>query len=227
MDTMSKIKICLIGIDGSGKTAHLLAIMREFHENGIDCKYVALRGTYFRLLSLPFLYLCRLLGCEGKLTTEGREHRTRHPHPNLVNRSTALKLLWAVLFLVDIYILAMLRGYFSLLADIVLCDRFVADSLVDLMATLRDDSIYRGRIGRFFLRVTWPDVVLLLDVDEEKAFEREKDIPSLEYLRSRRSLYRKIASDYGIPRIDTGRPFAVVHQDIINHLKTIFHRKLG
>lgn len=218
---MSKIKICLSGIDGSGKTTHLHTLIRKLGELGFHCKYISLRGMYFRFVSLPLLYLCRILGYEEKIVAEGNERYVRHP--NLIH-SSAIKLLWTTLFLIDMYLLAVLRGYFWSRAEVILCDRYMADSIVDLMVALKDDTVYSGRIGKFFLFLTRPDMILLLDVDEEEAFKRKKDMLNLEQLGLRRNLYRKMASELGIPIIDASRPFTVVHKDILNHVKNIVPR---
>lgn len=222
---MSKVKICLIGIDGSGKTSHLLALKLRLESMELHCKQICSRGNYFRFLSLPFLYIFRLLGCEDTFTFRGRKYRTRHLSSKYKN--TSISRLWTLLFLMDTYILLIMRGYFFSRADITLCDRSTTDSIIDLMATLKSSVIYHGRTVRFFLSLTWPDVVLLLDVDEDKAFQRKTDIPNLEYLRSRRILYHKMASDLGIPIIDTGRPFTMAHLDIVNHLKNIVYQRLA
>lgn len=218
---MSKIRICFIGIDGSGKTTHLLALLDKLSSKGLHCKYIPLRGTYFRFISLPLLYLCRIFGREEKIVLNGKKRYIRHP--NLISNS-AIKTLWSILFLIDMYILAILRGYFWSRAQIILCDRYIVDSLVDLMVALKDYTIYRRRIGRFFLSLIRPDMTLLLDVSEKEAFSRKKDAPSLSYQILRRDLYRRIAADLNIPVINTDRPFNIVHKEIISYIRNILPR---
>ena len=195
------------------------ALLHELHNRGLRCKYINLRGEYFRFISMPFLIICKLVGREGKLISNGREHRTRHPY--FGSQRNSINDAWTLLFLVDICVLALLRGYFSTHRRIVLVDRCIIDSIVDLMASLRDDTLYKGQLGKFFLRLMKPRITVLLDLEEEEALNRGQDIPGLNYLRLRRPLYKKISVDLKIPMINSGRSFDIVHQEIVASIKCL------
>ena len=214
---MNKVRISLIGIDGSGKSTHLYALLQELHNRGLCCKYINLRGEYFRFISVPFLIVCKLVGREGKFIFDGREYHTRHPY--FGSQRNSINDAWTLLFLVDICVLALLRGYFSTRRRIILVDRCIIDSIVDLMASLRDDTLYKGRLGKLFLRLMKPRITVLLDLEEEEALDRGQDIPGLNYLRLRRPLYKKLSADLKIPIINSDRSFDIVHQEIIASIK--------
>jgi thymidylate kinase len=89
------------------------------------------------------------------------------------------------------------------------------------MASLRDDAIHRKGVGQFFLWLMKPDIVLLLDLNEEEALIRGRETPGLYYLSLRRPLYQKIALDLQIPTIDSSKPFSVVHEEILTYTEGI------
>ena len=214
-----KNKDGLIGIDGSGKSTHLATLFHELHDNDLCCKYVNLRGEHFRFISLPFLLLCKLVRREGRFVTKGREYRTRHP--DFGGPKNRINLVWSFLFLIDISILALWRGYFSPRPEVILCDRCILDSIVDLMASLGDNTLFRKSVVRLFLSVMRPDIVILLDVEEKKALNRGREILGLDYLEVRRVLYQKVASNLEIPIVDSGKPFESVHKTIIDHINSL------
>ena len=55
------------------------------------------------------------------------------------------------------------------------------------------------RYSRFFPK---PDIVFLLDIPEEIAYERKDDVPSIEYLSDRRSIYLDVAERSGMRVLD-------------------------
>jgi len=213
---MEKTRICLIGIDGSGKTTHLTALLQEFRQNDLRCKYINLRGEYFRFLSLPTLFFFRLIGREKKFVFGDRVYFSRHPM--LGPKSSLLTQLWSLLFLLDLLVLALLRGYFSVRPDIILCDRCVIDALVDLMVALGKLDLYRGHTARPFLRILTPEITLLLDVDETQALMRGRDKLDLDYLKLRRPLYLRIASELRLFTIYSGKDFLSVHREITRYI---------
>lgn len=217
---MRRVTICLVGIDGSGKTTHLSALMRELNERGLNCKYVHMSGGYYRFLSLPFLLFCRLLGYEKAIVVNGRKFYTRHP--NLAHRNTAISQLWPIFFLFDMSIVTLLLKRPSFRSGILLCDRYtILDSIVDLMVALGDDSLSDRAVIKLFSLIMRPTMPLLLDVDKREALQRKKGTPGSELLGQRIDLYRKMASDLGIPIVDASKSFAVVHENVTDHVKRV------
>ena len=202
--------ICFSGIDGSGKTTQLTFIAERLKETGIRYKYVRLRWAAF--LSYPFLVFCRLTGFtrwkiqRGVLCVE---------HNFYTNKAIAR--IWTLVFTFDIIIhyyyrvrLPLRRGYH------VLCDRFILDALVDMMYDTRQPELFNKLAGKLLLSLVSKDyLTLFFDLDEQKAYERKKDVPSIDFLRERRRLYRALAHRFNIPILDAGKSPGYIRQEII------------
>lgn len=72
-------------------------------------------------------------------------------------------------------------------------DRFILDFIVDQSVNHNLDE-HNWIVKRLLLKLAEFDKIIYLDVDEEVAFKRKNDIPSIEYLTSRRSYYKKYIS---------------------------------
>lgn len=214
---MKKITICLIGIDGSGKTSHTLALLKEIRDGGSDCKYVYLRAKGFKLFRVPILLLFKLAGLRINLRHYDSEFEEKNPNPYFAHRIIAFS--WTIATLIDTIIIVAIRRYFFT-PKIIISDRYVFDSIVDLMITLKNDELFRKNYIRTFFSLTLPSRVILLDLNEDEAFSRKREI-SKESLRHRRVLYCRIALSLNIPVVNSGRSFYIVQQDIRHYLKGI------
>jgi hypothetical protein len=109
------------------------------------------------------------------------------------------------LWLLDTAIAALFRVYLARLRGFtVVCDRFIYDSLVDLMLALRDDRLHRKLVGRLALRLVPKDAaVLLLDADSARLRHRKRDVAHDEHLAVRQDLYRLLAGHLRLSVLDT------------------------
>jgi dTMP kinase len=99
----------------------------------------------------------------------------------------------------------------------VLCDRFVYDAMVDVMCDTRQPELYSSLPGRLLLSLVPNDsLTLFFDLDEQEAFERKMDIPSINFLAQRRRLFSQLASLLKIPLLDAGRDPADLQKEIID-----------
>lgn len=200
--------ICLIGLDGSGKTSHLALISKALERNGFRCKYVHLHGAVFRMLSLPMLFLCRKLG-----------YRDEANHP-LAHSNKAIVSVWPGCFFIDflIFFIGMTFPNFLRRNVIWLFDRYIYDAVVDLMVATGDQSFHKRLVSRLFLPIfPKPDVTILLDVDMETALRRKEHQEShtLGYLQKRRFLYLKLVEELSIPIVSATEPFNEVHRSLV------------
>ncbi len=202
--------ICLIGIDGSGKTTHALRIVSKLRQAGARSKYVWFGTPYF--LSYPFMVICRVLGLTE--THHLQNGLAVSEHRYYLNKPVALIFPW-IMFL-DLSVFVFLRVYLAvLLGFTVVCDRFVYDTLSELMADVNDDSLDRRIVGRLILRLKPKHAsVFLLDVDEVTALRRRPDVPNLKYLTKRRNNLRLIAKRMSIRVVDANQPSPVVQRQL-------------
>ena len=218
---MKPIKISIFGIDGSGKTSHINKVVKTLSSQNISCTVINLRGEYFRFISFPLYLIFKILGLESTYYVNISRFETRHPK---FYNSRILYRFWTLLFMLDILILHLFRGYFSTKTDILFCDRCIVDSIVDFMASTGEVYAYRWLICRIFLRMLIPDFSFLFDVDENIAYKRGVSISSVEYLKKRRKLYLEFALLYDVKIIDTSKPYTSVHKTLFNQISNIITR---
>ena len=204
--------ICLIGIDGSGKTTHALRIVSNLQQSGAKSKYVWFGTPYF--LSYPFMVICRVLGLTE--THHLQNGLTVSEHRYYLNKPVALIFPW-IQFL-DLSVFVFSRVYLAIfLGFTVVCDRFVHDTLSELMADVNDDALDRRIIGRLILGLKPRRAsVFLLDVDEVTALRRRPDVPSLKYLAQRRKNLLTISKHADVQVINANDGFSSIHERLTN-----------
>lgn len=207
--------ICLIGIDGSGKTIHARKIISHLQKSGEKCRYVWFGTPYF--FSYPFMVICRMLGLTETHRLPNEVTCSEHQY----HRNGPIALIWPWVQFLDLAIFVTLRVYIWLWQGFtVVCDRFIYDALVELMADTGDERLHEKLVGRLILKLKPKlNMVFLLDVDETVAFRRKLDLPNLSYLVRRRRNYYLIANHLHIPIINAERPFYLVHKEIIKQLE--------
>jgi thymidylate kinase len=73
--------------------------------------------------------------------------------------------------------------------EILIIDRYILDFIVD--QSINYGNISRSFITKFFLkRLKIIDLIFYIDVNENIALNRKKDIPSIEYFQNKREYYR-------------------------------------
>jgi thymidylate kinase len=187
-------------MDGSGKSSSTEAIVERLRESGIPVK-----RNWHRLGQTEALWrighatprLWRPREADGRLMTE---------------RRGPLRWLWTL-----VVVLVTLRSY-MLSAGLtrrgigVVCDRWVADSLVDLRL-----AYGRHRVGEWLLRAVAPrpDVDLVLVIDAATAAARKPDDQPRAVLDAMEQVFDWAIDHAASKRIDATRPQADVLADVL------------
>jgi thymidylate kinase len=202
--------VCLVGIDGVGKTTQLGKLARYLLDQGAVARRVHLRRPYF--FSLPFLAYSRLRGLTQYRVVQG----TRHGQWAFY-RSRFLSTLFPLALLLDTALATAISVHLRLLFGLtVIGDRCLYDTLVDLMVGLDDEAYYQKPVGQLFLRLLPRcSMIILLDhEDVEHVRKRRTDLIGDPTLGRRQELYRALAAATNLPVVSTAQPIAATWHDI-------------
>ena len=214
---MRKFLFCFVGIDGSGKTTQAKALVNALEERGTKSRYIYNRFT--PILSRPFMSIGGLLFFRGRRKFQNYDGYASTRGRVFKNRPLSIAYQFFLLF--DYCLQTLARLSLPLIrGQSIICDRYIYDTAIDIAIDL-DYSQARLRVTldkllRCFPR---PDLIFLVDVPEEIAYQRKDDIPTMGFLKERRQLYLDIAKEYEMVILDGS-------QDT-TELQSIIQTKLG
>ena len=175
--------ICLTGIDGTGKTTCADALEKSLLEKGFSVGQVWLRWEPFllRWVGTRLKKKCNIENAAG----EGFEKAAGVKKGLSQNR--LFRLLWTVGSLFDYWITKRFVLFKYRRSQVVICDRYVYDYVVDLAANLDWSTEQMIRflerwVFRFFPK---PRVTVHLTLAPELAAKRKNDGTSVSYLKTR------------------------------------------
>ena len=205
--------LVLAGMDGAGKTLQARRLVQELTAADVPTCYLWCRGRNW--LSLPIIALGRRLQGAPKTHQDVADENDRRREADYQKKKTGIlrnplaRLLWSVTVLTErllelsLYVRRALRR-----GQVVVADRYLFDSLVDLAVDLDEPpEVAARRLSQWYTAMLpRPDCVFLLDVDPVTAYARKSDVPSLDYLTRRRAHYLALARAGGWTVIDASQP---------------------
>ena len=139
--------ICLTGVDGAGKTTQAHRLVELLRSRTMKARYVYLRMPH--LVSKPLMGICRLTGVTELIETDdGTQVRGFHHY----YRSKLLTTLvpWLQALDMHLYTWAKVRVH-QLAGTTVVCDRYVVDTMIDMIAETRRPEMHKDLVGKFFM----------------------------------------------------------------------------
>lgn len=202
--------IHLAGVDGTGKTTQGKALFALLVNRGIRAQYAWLR--FPRFFTIPFLVYARLRGFSHREVVDGNEHGYWN-----FERSWLMARVFPWVLWLDAFLLAVFRVYIPLWqGKTILCDRFVVDTLVDLMVGLNNPRFDEQVPGRLILSLLPRDTcVVVLDLETEIAQQRSPELIGDRTHVQRRQTYLDVASRQGFPVISTAVPVEQVKSQLL------------
>ena len=200
-ELMKNILICFIGMDGSGKTTHAKTLVKVMKEHGIKSKYVWNRFESSIVLR-PFMIIAKVLFLHGKDMFDDYIEYSYSKKKLFKNRFLSAMYQYNVLLDYSLQIFLKIKVPLIFGKNII-CDRYIYDTIVDLKVDLHyPDAKIKNILKNLFYLLPKPELIFLIDVPEEIAFQRKDDTPSIEYLRERRNIYLNIGKEYGMVILD-------------------------
>jgi len=196
--------ICFTGIDGSGKTTLAKETINMFLRQGISCKYVYNRFIPF--LSRPLTSIGRKLFMAKEDIFKDYEKHSQSKQQLLKNK--AFSYFYQFLILGDYFFQILFKVKLPLmLGQNIVCDRYIYDTIItDLALSLGySEKVIKNILEKHFYFIPKPDLVFLIDVSEEIAYSRKRDIPCKDYLNDRRQFYLEVGKSAGMVILDGTR----------------------
>lgn len=197
--------ICIVGMDGSGKTTLAHNMRQALTARGEPFTYVY--GRFQPLLARPVMAMLRpflLRGQRGNAGYADYARRRRRLFANpvlyagyqcLLNADYLLQVGWRIA-------LPRSRGQ-SMVCDRYYIDTVAADIAID---TREPRRTLRWMLPLYRRLLPRPDLIVLTDVPAEIALARKHDIPDPGYARRLRELYLEAATLEGITVLDGREP---------------------
>jgi len=186
--------VCLVGMDGVGKTTHAKQLCHRFRQMGVDSRYVY--GNRYFFWGLLVSLFAKLLGYKKESSYQW-------------NR--ALSYVWSVTVLLDYLPVLLGKILFpKFVGATVVCDRYV----YDIFVYFRYNRFYfDGVVNVLKLLSPIPNIVFLLDAPEEVVSARKPENDDSYYMEQRR-IYHELADRLHFTRVDAERPFWEVQSDL-------------
>jgi len=200
MKNKKGILICFIGIDGSGKSSLAKKAKEILLNYGIESKYVW--GGYNLFVLRPIVKMVRKV--VARRHNPFKDYSLYHSSLKKLGRRKFLFKTYKYLLLLEYLIEVLIKIRIPLwLKKNIIADRYIFDTATNISSNY-DLSFeeYKRLIDNLFRLCPMPDIVYFIDIPEEVALKRKKDIPSLEYLINRRKYYRKISDYYNVITLD-------------------------
>lgn len=200
--------ICITGIDGAGKSTQAKRLVARLRREGYRARYVW--GGRQAILTAPFVGGGkRLLHAPKRphdiAPTENRAYREYVTHARRALKQPALRAAWRTLTIGEHMLQLLLHVELPLLrGEVVVCDRYLYDSLVNQVVLLGRSP---WQLARTLRRPLWklapePALGFWLDLEPAIAATRKTDIYDLEQLSTRVPLYAALADTLGFTRLD-------------------------
>ena len=163
--------ICLTGVDGAGKTTQAHRLVELLRSRTMKARYVYLRMPH--LVSKPLMALCRLTGITETIKTDdGTSVRGFHHY----YRSKVLTSLvpWLQALDMHLYTWAKVRLH-QLMGTTVVCDRYVLDTMIDMIAETRRPNLHQDPVGDFFMATYPPNTKQVILTGSIEGIRERKD----------------------------------------------------
>lgn len=205
--------ICLSGIDGAGKTKQCDLLQRRLADSDhrVTYRWCGLQPHAVRPL---FRLGERLFYGDSDDVAENYDTKTELLEDWKIRQAYRTLLVPDYLLYTALEMRYCLRRY-----DVVVSDRYVHDAAIDLSILLGTEESFTDRYDRYRRLVPEPETIVLLDIPPETAMDRKDDIPSLEYLKRRRGMYKQLSDAYGLTEINGEQSIEATHDELVAHLQ--------
>ncbi len=205
-----------LGCDGVGTTTHANHAVDVLESGGLETHKEWIRFEH--RLSLPVLALARLLGLNE--IHEGQEGHTVRAH-TFEGSKTITKLYMNTLVFDQ---RLMVQKKFESVpngTDVLVCDRFIIDALVNLAVSTKQRSILNEKVAQAFWDLVPSRALLIgLQCDPETIASRRPDVAVDPFLNLRTEMYEELFDSDRINVVNTSQPIETAKNEVNELLET-------
>jgi len=218
--TQQGLLICFTGIDGSGKTTQAELLVGWLASRGVKSIYVWSRGEVLAIRKIFLILGRKALGTSAReIAGDQRSYREYLSRKSRLMENPLVRMLWSTMVRIE-HIAQINRDIRPKIQDryVVVCDRYLWDSTVDLAALNNKNPEWLSNgLNRFMWKfIPRPTITFFIDIPPEEAMKRKNDIPSYDYVRKRVELYRYLTKCYSLEVINGYGDVAAIQNKITN-----------
>lgn len=206
--------ICIIGPDGTGKTTQIKLLIDYYKERKIIYEYRWLR--FYHFFSVPILVYARICGLSEVITLLNGEKIGYH----YFYRSKTISAIYPYLLFLDIFFLMIFKVYLPLMrGKKIICDRFIYDTIIDIMISISSYDFYKKNLGRLFISlIPKKSHIFLLISDQNSLKNRREDVKKDKNLKIKIMLYSELAKEFNLNIINANESIQNIHKQLIRDL---------
>ena len=204
--------IVISGIDGCGKTTIIEQLRKKLEKQGFRTHYEWMR--YNHRLVKPIHGLCRLIGLSRRYEIDGKNIWRHEFYRNKLFSSFYIALTWLDVWLGRILLDA--RLLFKN-ADIVICDRWIQDIIIDLIVDTRQYSLlYKKWCPRFNRVLPVFSKQYLIIRNAKNIISARPDVNLDLSFKSRHKLYKRLMNNSDVTVINNDKTIEAAIDSILN-----------
>ena len=201
--------ITFSGLDGSGKTKHIKTLCNTFQLCDVPTRHLWSRSGSFPIITLV-LKIFRLFKSGASAKTRNTPLTKKGKWP----MTSFTKMAWRIINTIDMIIYYFLKIKIPLLfGKVVIADRYVYDSIVDLENIENPKNFDRQLYKILKFIIPTPDLAFFLELDPKTIIKREVK-EDIDELSKKYSFYKKILSKTNLVTIDNSKTFDKVSDQI-------------
>lgn len=208
--------VCIIGVDGTGKTTQAKLLIHKLTQENCIAEYRWVR--FHHLFSLPLLFIARFL----KLSEVQKIDENSEIGYHYFERSKIISFLYPYLLYIDTLIDVFLKIYIPILSGkLLVCDRFIYDTLVDVMVSTKNYDFLNSKLCTMYINLIPKNAIVLMLATEESILKgRRVDVFCDKTLPLRIKLYKQVSEYFSIPFIDASLNIDEIHEQILVHIES-------
>jgi thymidylate kinase len=227
--------ICLIGLDGCGKSSQIDRLVDQLNNAGIRTDRRWCRWNPFLMRGIMVVFKKLLFGNKHSISMKAdsqnpkEDYRAWKKSKARLFRKKLLRQGWILGMMVDYWFQVLKHIILPLKqCDVLIADRYLPDVAVDQAIHFPELRQGLATILRHPLTCLYPKptLVIWIEISPETAFSRKDDIPCLEFLEDRQQAYLALREFMPVAGVNGEQSMEAVNREILQIIESHLGRSL-